>query len=215
MHCLEHRIKYGNPEVENNTQQSFPATRPYCSIEFIELFWLWVSLVTYNIGVFILNFLAGYFFLLSYLMLFCIACCTFWETKIFLIKLANRLLHNSIHQLVKYFWVFVITKSIFYFMEFFFSRKLWFLWSPCLMIITEVISLDNSDKTTSRITSICSTIWEKIDDTSSFIALTTTSAFLISDETLHQQFLPQSTFFVLFPQTFFLANLISLGSWIF
>ena len=33
-----HRIKYGNPEAQNITQQSFPTTRPYCSIEFIESF---------------------------------------------------------------------------------------------------------------------------------------------------------------------------------
>ena len=59
----------------------------------------------------------------------------------------------------------------------FFSRKLCLLWSSCLLLITESISLDTSDKTTSGIISICSTIWEKIYDTLSFIALTTTSAF--------------------------------------
>ena len=53
LHCLGHRIKYGNPEAENTIQLSFPKTRPYCSIAFFKSFWLWVSLVTYNIGVFI------------------------------------------------------------------------------------------------------------------------------------------------------------------
>ena len=52
LHSLGHRIKYGNPEAENITQQSCPRMRPYCSIEFIESFWFWASLVTYNIGAF-------------------------------------------------------------------------------------------------------------------------------------------------------------------
>ena len=42
----------------------------------------------------------------------------------------------------------VYSKSIFSFMEFFFSRKLYFLWSPCLLLITESISLDASSKPT-------------------------------------------------------------------
>ena len=44
--------------------------------------------------------------------------------KKFLVKLMRRLLHNTIHQLVRYFRVFVYSESIFYFMESFFSRKL-------------------------------------------------------------------------------------------
>ena len=49
------------------------------------------------------------------------------------------------------------------------------LWSPfsqedCLSVKkTESDSLDTSDKTTLGITSICSTILEEVDDTSSFI----------------------------------------------
>ena len=53
LHCLGHRIKYGNPEVGNTTQQFLSTTQPCCSIEFIESFLFWVILVTYNIGIYI------------------------------------------------------------------------------------------------------------------------------------------------------------------
>ena len=35
---MEHRVKDGNPEVGNTTQQVLPTTRPCCRIEFIESF---------------------------------------------------------------------------------------------------------------------------------------------------------------------------------
>ena len=38
LHCLGHRVKYGNPEVGNTTQQISSTTQPCCSIEFIESF---------------------------------------------------------------------------------------------------------------------------------------------------------------------------------
>ena len=42
MHCLGHRIKYGNPKIGNTIQQFLSATWQCCSIEFIELFLFWV-----------------------------------------------------------------------------------------------------------------------------------------------------------------------------
>ena len=42
----------------------------------------------------------------------------------------------------------VHSKSIFPFMEFFSSRKLCFLWSPCLLLTAESVSLDTSGKPT-------------------------------------------------------------------
>ena len=51
LHCLGHRVKYGNPEVWNSAQQFLSTTRPCCSIAFIEPFSFQVILVTYNIGV--------------------------------------------------------------------------------------------------------------------------------------------------------------------
>ena len=38
LYCLGHRVKYGNPEVGNTTQQFLSTARPSCSIEFIESF---------------------------------------------------------------------------------------------------------------------------------------------------------------------------------
>ena len=53
LHCLGHRIKYGNPEKGNTTQQFLLTARQCWSLEFIESFLFWVSLVTYNIGLYI------------------------------------------------------------------------------------------------------------------------------------------------------------------
>ena len=63
--------------------------------------------------------------------------------KKFIVKLVNRLLHNRIHQLLRYFWVLVNSESIFYS---FFSQENCFPWSRCLLPITESINLDTSDK---------------------------------------------------------------------
>ena len=60
LHCLGHRIRYGNPEAGNTTQQLLPTTRPCCSIEFIESFSLLVVLVTYNIYIYIHIYIASY-----------------------------------------------------------------------------------------------------------------------------------------------------------
>ena len=53
LHYLGHRIKYGNLEVGNTTQQLLSTTRPCCSIEFIESILFRVILVTYYIGIYI------------------------------------------------------------------------------------------------------------------------------------------------------------------
>ena len=53
LYCLGHRVKYGNPEVRNNTLEFLPTTQPCYSIEFIESFLFWVILITYNIGIYI------------------------------------------------------------------------------------------------------------------------------------------------------------------
>ena len=53
LHCMRHRIKYGNSEVGNTTQQFLSTTRPCCSIEFIESFLFSAILFSYNIGIYI------------------------------------------------------------------------------------------------------------------------------------------------------------------
>ena len=68
LHYLGHRIKYGNLEVGNTTQQLLSTTRPCCSIEFIESFLFWVILITYNIGIYI----CIYIYKVSYILFFVI-----------------------------------------------------------------------------------------------------------------------------------------------
>ena len=70
LHCLGHRIKYGNPEVGNTTQQFLSTTRPCCSIEFIESFLFWVILVTYNIGIYICIYIYKVSYIHSFFVIF-------------------------------------------------------------------------------------------------------------------------------------------------
>ena len=53
LHYLVHKIKYGNLEVGNTTQQLLSTTQPCCSIEFIESFLFRVIFVTYTIDIYI------------------------------------------------------------------------------------------------------------------------------------------------------------------
>ena len=80
----------------------------------------------------------------------------FWDKKKYFMKLMSRLLHSTIHQVMFSFWVFTVNPFSLSW-SFFFSRKLLFLWSPCLLLIQESISLDTSGKPTlgffSKITS--------------------------------------------------------------
>ena len=66
---------------------------------------------------------------------------------IFFVKLMSWLLHSAIHQLMWYFGAFIVNPfSLLW--SIFFSRKLYFLWSPCLLFIAESISVHTSDKPT-------------------------------------------------------------------
>ena len=66
------------------------------------------------------------------------------------VKLMSRLRHSTIHQVMWYFWVFIVnTFSLLWsFFCFCFSRKLYFRWSHCLLLIAESISFDTSGKPT-------------------------------------------------------------------
>ena len=68
LHCLEHRVNYGNPEVGNTAQQFLLTIRPYCSIEFIESFLFWVILVEYNIGIYICTYIYKVSYIHSFLL---------------------------------------------------------------------------------------------------------------------------------------------------
>ena len=113
LHSLRHRIKYGNPEVGNTTKQFFSKTRPCCSIEFIESFLFWVILVTYDIAIYICIYIykVSYIhsFLLSSTVMFFLHCVlNVWGMKKYFVKLMSRLLHSTIHQVMWYFWVFIV-----------------------------------------------------------------------------------------------------------
>ena len=62
-------------------------------------------------------------------------------------EIDESILHSTIHQVMWYFWTFIVNPfSLLW--SIFFSRKLCFLWSPCLLLIAELISLDTSGKPT-------------------------------------------------------------------
>ena len=150
LHYLRRRIKYGNLEVGNTTKQLLPTTRPCCSNEFIESFLFRVILVTCNIGIYICIYIykVSYIhsFLLSSTVMFFLHCVlNVWGMKKYFVKLMSRLLHSTIHQVMWYFWVFIVNPfSLLW--SIFFSRKVCFLWSPCLLLIAESISSDTSRK---------------------------------------------------------------------
>ena len=67
--------------------------------------------------------------------------------KKYFVKLMSRLLYSTIHQVVWYFWVFIVNPfSLLW--SIIFSRKLYFLWSPYCLLIAESINLDTSGKPT-------------------------------------------------------------------
>ena len=68
--------------------------------------------------------------------------------KKYFMKLMSRLFHSTIHQVMWYLWVFIVNPFSLLWSIFFFSRKLCFLWSLCLLFIAESISLDTSGKPT-------------------------------------------------------------------
>ena len=67
--------------------------------------------------------------------------------KKYFVKFGSWLLNSTIHRVMQNFWVFIVNPfSLLW--SFFFSRKLCFLWSPCLLLIAESISLETSGEPT-------------------------------------------------------------------
>ena len=143
LHCLGHRVKYGNLAVGNITQQFLSTTRPCCSIEFIESFSFWVNLATYNIGIYI----CIYIYKISYIHFFAIFNCNVFSAlyaKHF-VKLTSRMLHSTIHQVMWYFWAFVVNPVSLLGGIFFLKKTVFPLVS---LSIADLISLDTSGKAT-------------------------------------------------------------------
>ena len=153
LHCLGRRVKYGNPEVGNITQQFLSTTRPCCSIEFIKSFLFWVILVTYNIAIYICIQTYKVSYIHSFLVIF--------NCNVFSALHANHLeiwknilwcwrVDCFVARSIKWCDISVYSEWIYFpfYAAFFFSRKLCSLWSPCLLFIAESISLDNTGKPT-------------------------------------------------------------------
>ena len=143
LNCLGHRIKYGNPEVENTRQQFLSTIPPSCSIESIESFLFWFISITYNTGIYI----CIYIYKVSYIhSVFVIFNCHVFS--------ALHAKHFEIWKNILWDWWVdcFITRSIrwcdisgcFPFMEYFFMEC--FIWFPCLLLIVESISLNTSWK---------------------------------------------------------------------
>ena len=128
-------------------------TRPCYSIEFIESFLFWFILVTYSVTIYICIYLhidsyIHSFFVIFNSNVFSALHAKYFEIWIFFcVKLMSWFLHSAIHQLMWYFGAFIVNPfSLLW--SIFFLRKLYFLWSPCLLLIAELISLHTSDMPT-------------------------------------------------------------------
>ena len=127
LHCLRHRIKYGNPEVENATQQFLSTARPCYSIEFIKLFLFWVILVTYNIRIYIciytykVSYINSLFAILNFNLFSALHAKHFeiwknflwnWRVDCFIARPSSDVIFLGVH-----------SESIFPFMHYFFSQE--------------------------------------------------------------------------------------------
>ena len=108
LHYLGYKIKYGNLEVGNTTQQLLPTTRPCCSIEFIESFSFWVMLVTYNIGIYICIHIYKVSYIHSFFVTFNCNPFSVLHAKHFEILKYFCEIDESTHQVLWYFWVFIL-----------------------------------------------------------------------------------------------------------
>ena len=130
LHYLEHRIKYGNLQVGNTTQQLLSTTPPCCSSEFIESFLFLVILVTDNIDIYIYIYIFTKFaifilFLLSSTVVFflhCILNLLRYEKLWNVVKLMSRFLRSTIHQVMWFFWMFIV--NAFYLLWSIFLKKI-------------------------------------------------------------------------------------------
>ena len=111
LHCLGHRMKYGNLEVGNTTQQFLSITRPCYSIEFIESFLFWVTLLTYNIGIYICIYIYKVSYIHSFFFVFNCNGFSAMNAKRFEIwknNLWNWRVDCFIARTIKWCWVFIV-----------------------------------------------------------------------------------------------------------
>ena len=107
LHYVGDRIKYGNLEVGNTIQQLLSTARRRCSIEYIESFWFWVILVTYNIDIYICIYIYKVSYIHSFFVIF--NCNVFLHCMLNILRyekifceIDEWLLYSSIHQVTWY-----------------------------------------------------------------------------------------------------------------
>ena len=175
MHCLGHRVKYGDATPQFLSKQDHAG----CSIEFISSFLFWVILVTCNIGIYICIYIYKVSYIHSFFVIF--NCNVFSALHAKHFEIWKDILWNWwVDRFIAWsitssdvIFLGVHSESIFLFMEyFFFSRKLCLLWSPSLLLIGKSISLDTSGKSTMgfflKVTSPSWIIWSiSLDELSS------------------------------------------------
>ena len=76
-------------------------------------FLFWVILVTYNIGIYICIYIYKVSYIRSFLLSSAVMFFLHWMLNIlrlkkYFVKLMSRLLHSTIHQVMWYFWVFIV-----------------------------------------------------------------------------------------------------------
>ena len=160
LHYQRHKIKYGNLEIGNTTQQLLSTTWSYCRIASIESFLFWVILVRYRciyIYIYIYIYIWKYIYKVSYIHSFFVM----FNWMFFLHCMLNILWHGKIfcendESIARChdpsndaIFLGVYSESIFPVLEYFF---LWEncvpFWSPCALLIAKSISLDTSSKPT-------------------------------------------------------------------
>ena len=131
LHYQRHKIKYGNLEIGNTTQQLLSTTWSCCRIAFIESFLFWVILVRYNRGVYIYIYICIYIYKVSYIhSFFVIFNCNVFSAlhvkhfEIWKIIMWNWWVDCFIARSIK--WCDILgahSESIFPFMQYFFSLQ--------------------------------------------------------------------------------------------
>ena len=109
------------------------------SIEFIESFLFWVILVTYNIGIYICIYIYKVSYINSFFVIFNCNIFSALHAKHFeiwkniFVKLMSPLLYRTIHQVMWYFWLFIVNSFSLLWSIFFLKKTVFLLVSLSLV----------------------------------------------------------------------------------
>ena len=138
LHCLWHRIKYGNPEVEDATTTMLSLLNHFY-FEFIESFLFWVILFIYNIGIYISRYIHKLSYIHYFFVIFnCYVFNCYLQRHIKHFDVWKNILWNwwvdysTIHQVMWYFWDFIVNPFSLLWIPFFFKKSMFALVSLSL-----------------------------------------------------------------------------------